>query len=75
MAVKNDLFNVFGIHLLFNSSSILNHYLKLLVATVAAGTCSAAVPIQPLHSGAMVFLIVTVLLRWWRVIQRVAGFH
>lgn len=74
MAVKNDLFNVFGVCLLLNSSSILNHYLKLPVAAVG-GACSAAVPIQPLHGAAVVFFIVTLLFRWWRVIQRVSGFH
>lgn len=65
MAVKNDLFNVFGICLLLNSSSILNH-LKLPAAAVA-GTCSAAVPIQSLHSGAVVFFVVAVLFRRRRV--------
>lgn len=58
----------FGIRLLLNSSSILNHYLKLPAAAVA-GICSAAVPIQPLHSGAVVFFIVTVLFPLWRVIH------
>lgn len=51
----------FGISLLLNSSSILNHYLKLPAAAVA-GICSSAVPIQPLLQGdAVVFFIVTVL--------------
>lgn len=66
MAVKNDLFNVFGICLLLNSSSVLNHYLRLPAAAVA-GICSVAVPIQPLQDGAVVFFIVTALFSLRRV--------